>query len=53
MHRLRVRNFGGEEMALPTWTATQAEDWLGRWAVDLMLINVSTRKLRRAARLPA
>jgi putative transposase len=32
--------------------ATQAEDWLGRWAMNLMLINVSTRKLRRAVRLP-
>jgi putative transposase len=32
--------------------AAQAEDWLGRWAMNLMLINVSTRKLRRAVRLP-
>src|SRR6516165_9725474 len=23
--------------------AAQAEDWLGRWAMNLMLINVSTR----------
>ena len=37
---------------LPTWRAAQAEDWLGRWAMSLMLINVSTRKLRRAVRLP-
>ena len=29
-----------------------AEDWLGRWAMNLMLINASTRKLRRAVRLP-
>jgi hypothetical protein len=42
----------GHEAALPTWTAAQAEDWLGRWAMNLMLINVSTRKLRRAVRLP-
>ncbi len=28
------------------------EDWLGRWAMNLMLINVSTRKFRRAVRLP-
>ena len=28
------------------------EDWLGRWAMNLMLINVSTRNLRRAVRLP-
>jgi len=32
--------------------AAQAEDWLGRWAMNLMLINVSTRKLRRAVRQP-
>jgi len=37
---------------LPNWQAAQAEDWLGRWAMNLMLINVSTRKLRRAVRLP-
>jgi hypothetical protein len=52
VHRPRERSFDGEEMALPTWTAAQAEDWLGRWAMNLMLINVSTRKLRRAVRLP-
>ena len=50
--RPRVRSFDGQEMALPSWTAAQAEDWLGRWAMNLMLINVSTRKLRRAVRLP-
>jgi putative transposase len=42
----------GHELPLPTWTAAQAEDWLGRWATNLMLINVSTRKLRHAVRLP-
>ena len=52
VHRPRVRGFDGHEVALPTWTAAQAEDWLGRWAMNLMLINVSTRKLRRAVRLP-
>jgi putative transposase len=52
VHRPRVRSFDGREMALPTWAAAQAEDWLGRWATNLMLINVSTRKLRRAVRLP-
>jgi len=48
----RVRSYDGHEVALPTWRAAQAEDWLGRWAMNLMLINVSTRKLRRAVRLP-
>ena len=47
-----MRNYDGHEVALPTWAAAQAEDWLGRWAMNLMLINVSTRKLRRAVRLP-
>jgi putative transposase len=52
VHRPRVRGLDGHELALPSWTAAQAEDWLGRWAMNLMLINVSTRKLRRAVRLP-
>jgi putative transposase len=52
VRRPRVRSYDGHEHALPTWTAAQAEDWLGRWAMNLMLINVSTRKLRRAVRLP-
>src|SRR6516225_4770327 len=37
------------------WGRTKGKiglDWLGRWAMNLMLINVSTRKLRRAVRLP-
>ena len=51
MRRPRVRS-EGHEVALPTWRAAQAEDWLGRWAMNLMLINVSTRKLKRAVRLP-
>jgi putative transposase len=37
--------------ALPSWDRAVAEDCLGKWAV-LMLINVSTRKFRRAVRLP-
>jgi hypothetical protein len=45
-----VRSYDGHEVALPTWTAAQAEDWLGRWTMNLMLINVSMRKLRRAVR---
>jgi putative transposase len=52
VHRPRVRGFDGHEIPLPTWTAAQAENCLGRWAMNLMLINVSTRKLRRAVRLP-
>src|SRR6185437_785606 len=52
VHRPRVRSYDGREVELPTWTAAQAEDWLGRWAMNLKLINVSTRKLKRAVRLP-
>lgn len=52
VHRPRVRSGEGREVPLPTWTAAQAENWLGRWAMNLMLINVSTRKLKRAVRLP-
>jgi putative transposase len=52
VRRPRIRSYDGHELALPTWTAAQAEDWLGRWAMNLMLINVSTRKFRRAVRLP-
>jgi transposase-like protein len=52
VHRPRVRSYDGREIELPTWTAAHAEDWLGRWAMNLMLINVSTRKLKRAVRLP-
>ena len=50
MHRPRVRSYDGHELALPSWAAAQAG--LGRWAMNLMLINVSTPKLRRAVRLP-
>ena len=47
---MRARN--GGDIALPSWEAAMAEDWLGRWAMNLMLINVSTRKFGRAVRLP-
>ena len=51
VRRPRVR-CDGHEVQLPTWRTAQTEDWLGRWAMNLMLINVSTRKLKRAVRLP-
>jgi transposase-like protein len=47
-----VRDLGGRELALPSWDRAVAEDWRGKWAMNLMLINVSTRKFRRAVRLP-
>jgi putative transposase len=53
VERPRVRACNdGVEMMLPSWEAAQAEDWLGRWAMNLMLINVSTRRFGRAVRLP-
>src|SRR5271165_4194385 len=52
VRRPRIRSLAGREVPLPNWQAAQVEDWLGRWAMNLMLINVSTRKLRRAVRLP-
>lgn len=52
VERPRVRVCNGAELALPSWEAAQADDWLGRWAMNLMLINVSTRRFGRAVRLP-
>jgi putative transposase len=52
LERPRVRTRAGAEIALPSWAAAMAEDWLGKWALNLMLINVSTRKFGRAMRLP-
>jgi putative transposase len=52
LERPRVRARDGQEMALPTWEAAESEDLLGRWAMNLMLINVSTRRFGRAVRLP-
>ena len=52
VHRPRVRSLEGQEFVLPSWAAAQDEDWLGHWAMNQMLINVSTRKFRRSVRLP-
>ena len=52
IERPRVRGLNGKELALESWERAVEEDWLGRWAMNLMLINVSTRKFRRAVRLP-
>ena len=48
----RVRARDGQELALPSWEAALSDDLLGQWALNLMLINVSTRKFGRAVRLP-
>ena len=52
VERPRVRAVDGREMAIPSWDRATSEDWLGRWAMNLMLINVSTRRFGRAVRLP-
>ena len=53
IERPRVRSVeDGSELALPSWQAALSEDLLGKWALNLMLINVSTRKFGRAVRLP-
>ena len=52
VERPHVRDLSGQELSLPSWDRAVAEDWLGKWAMNLMLINVSTRKFRRAVRLP-
>jgi transposase-like protein len=48
----RLRSFDGKEQALPSWEGATTEDWLGKWAMNQMLINVSTRKFKRSVRLP-
>ena len=52
IERPRLRSFDGKERALPSWEAAQNEDWLGKWAMNQMLINVSTRKFQQSMRLP-
>jgi hypothetical protein len=47
-----VRDIAGHELALPSWQHATGEDWLGKWAMNFMLLNVSTQKFRRAVRLP-
>ena len=52
IERPRVRARDGGEVALPSWKTAIGEDLLGKWALNLMLINVSTRRFGRAVRLP-
>ena len=49
IERPRVRMRNGGEVTLPSWEAALSEDLLGKWALNLMLINVSTRKFGRGA----
>src|SRR5437899_5017819 len=52
IERPRVRARAGGEVCLPSWQTAMSEDLLGKWALNLMLINVSTRRFGRAVRLP-
>ncbi len=52
LERPRIRARGGKELPLPSWEEAVSQDLLGKWAMNLMLINVSTRKYGRAVRLP-
>ncbi len=51
VERPRVRGVDGRELPVPSWNQATSEGWLGRWAMNLMLINVSTRRFGRAVRL--
>ena len=52
IRRPRVRQRGGAELELPSWTAIQKAELLSRWAFNQMLIGVATRKYARSVRLP-
>jgi putative transposase len=52
IERPRVRARDGGEVPLPSWETAQSEDLLGKWALNLMLINVSARRFGRTVRLP-
>src|SRR4249919_924257 len=44
IERPRVRARDGGEVPLASWETAMSEDLLGKWALNLMLINVSTRR---------
>ena len=52
IERPRVRGLDGAERVLPSWENAVSEDLLGKWAMNQMLINVSTRRFKRSVRLP-
>ena len=53
LERPRVRaKATGRELPLPSWSEAAASGWLEEWAMSLMLMNVATRKVGRAVRLP-
>ena len=50
--RPRVRDRAGKEVSLESWQVLRDGDLLLEWALNLMVLNVSTRKYRHAVRLP-
>lgn len=53
LDRPRVRSkTTGKELALPSWQEASERGFLEEWAMSLMLMNVATRKVGRAVRLP-
>ncbi len=52
VRRPRVRDRAGKEVSLESWQVLRDGDLLLEWALNLMVLNVSTRKYRRAVRLP-
>ena len=50
--RPRVRDRAGKEVSLESWQALRDGNLLLEWALNLVVLNVSTRKYHRAVRLP-
>ncbi len=50
--RPRVRDRAGKEVSLESWQALRDGNLLLEWALNLMVLNVSTCKYHRAVRLP-
>src|SRR5206468_9805271 len=52
VERPRVRGVDGREVTIPSGETAAQEDWLGRWGMNLMLINGLRRRFGSAVRLP-
>ena len=52
IERPRLRGLDGKEHALPSWESAVGEDLLSKWAMNQMLINVSTRRFKRSFACP-
>ena len=53
LERPRVREPGGGELSFPSFELMSDPELPHAWAMNLMVMNVSTRKYGRAVRLPA